>query len=73
MIANRRAWPVVATAALPEEIKNDPQLLCGCVAGAAKIDELEITLRDVGFIEIRIRPKEESREFIRQWAPGRGG
>jgi hypothetical protein len=28
-------------------------------------------LQDAGFQEIRIVPKEESREFIREWVPGR--
>ncbi len=26
-------------------------------------------LADAGFVEIDIRPKEESREFIREWEP----
>ena len=34
------------------------------------IDELECMLREAGFIDIRIQPKGESREFIRDWAPG---
>ena len=43
----------------------------GCVGGAATIGELEEILRACGFEQIRIRPKDESREFIRDWAPGR--
>jgi len=61
---------VVATAPLPEEVRNDLALLSGCVAGAATIDELEKTLAEVGFENIRIQPKDESREFIRDWAEG---
>jgi len=63
---------VVAVAVIPEDIRNDEQLLCGCIAGAATIDELETILGDAGFEDIRIQPQEESREFIRDWAPGRG-
>lgn len=62
---------IVATADLPEEILNDTDLLCGCVSGAARIGDLEEMLADAGFEQIRIRPKDESREFIRQWAEGR--
>jgi arsenite methyltransferase len=62
---------VVATIELPEEVRNDPALLAGCMGGAARIEEIEAMLRVSGFIEIRIRPREESREFIRDWAPGR--
>ena len=28
-------------------------------------------LAEAGFVRVRIDPKEESREFIREWAPGR--
>lgn len=61
---------VVATAPLPDEIKQNLQLLSYCVAGAALVSDLEAALRSAGFENIRIVPKEESREFIREWAPG---
>ncbi len=63
---------VVATAEMPPEMKNDPMLHAGCMAGALLIDDLERMMRDAGFEQIRITPKDESREFIRDWAPGRG-
>ena len=63
---------VVATVALPEEMRNDPQLIAGCMGNASLIEELEAIMADAGFGNIRIQPKDESREFIRDWAPGRG-
>lgn len=63
---------VVATAEMPEEMKNDPMLHAGCMAGASMIGELEAMMAAAGFEQIRIVPKDESREFIRDWAPGRG-
>jgi hypothetical protein len=45
-------------------------LLTGCMAGAALISDLEEMLTEAGFQHIRIRPKEESKAFIRDWAPG---
>lgn len=63
---------VVATMDLPEELRADPQLYAGCMAGASLIEELESMLQAAGFIAIRITPKDESRDFIRDWAPGRG-
>jgi arsenite methyltransferase len=63
---------VVATAELPEQVRQDLALYTGCMAGASSIDELEAMMRDAGFEAIRISPKDESREFIRDWAPGRG-
>lgn len=63
---------VVASIELPAEIKNDPYLHSACVAGALRIDVLEALLADTGFADIRIQPKDESRAFIKDWAPGRG-
>ncbi len=63
---------VVATAELPDEGKNDPRLHACCVAGAALVDELQTMLEEANFSEIRITPKDESREFIRDWVPGSG-
>ncbi len=62
---------IVATAELPDSVRQDMALLTGCMAGASSIHELESMLAEVGFTEIRIKPKDESREFIRDWAPGR--
>lgn len=59
---------VVATAELPEEIKNDLALYSACVSGASTISDLESVLADCGFMEIKIEPKDENREFIREWA-----
>lgn len=58
------------TVELPDQIKNDLALHTGCIAGASSIVELESMLRSAGFAEIRIKPKDESRAFIRNWAPG---
>jgi arsenite methyltransferase len=63
---------VVATIELPETLRSDPQLYAGCMAGALQINELEILLQEVGFTETRITPKDESRDFIRNWAPEHG-
>lgn len=63
---------IVASAEMPEEMKNDPLLHAGCMAGASLVAELEEIMSDVGFSNIRIAPKDESREFIKDWAPGRG-
>jgi arsenite methyltransferase len=62
---------MVRTAELPPEIANDLAAHCGCVAGAASIAELNAILSETGFVNIRIRPKDSSREFIRFWVPGR--
>jgi len=60
---------VVATAELPQSWKDDMRLLSACISGAVDIDTLAQMLADAGFVAIDIRPKEESREFIREWEP----
>ncbi len=63
---------VVATIELPEEMRNDKKLHAGCMAGASLIEDLYNMLEEAGFEEIAINPRDESREFIRDWAPGSG-
>ena len=62
---------IVTTTELPEEIKSDLNLLSGCIAGAQSITNLENILKTIGFTKIWIESKTESREFIKEWAPGR--
>jgi SAM-dependent methyltransferase len=62
---------VVATAELPDEIRNDESLVAGCMGNASLVEDLKQIMHDAGFREIRIAPKDESREFIRDWAPGK--
>ena len=63
---------VVASTEIPQPIRDDLQLYSGCMAGASLVDELERMLSDSGFTAIIIAPKDESKEFIKDWAPGRG-
>jgi len=61
---------VVATAELPDEIKKDMAFHTGCIAGASTIQELESMMQRTGFENIQIKPKAESKTFIRDWMPG---
>jgi arsenite methyltransferase len=63
---------VVATMELPEEMRNDEALIAGCMGNASLIEDLQQMISDAGFEQVRIAPKDESREFIRDWAPDRG-
>ena len=63
---------IVGTRPLPAELAADPALVCGCVAGAASAERIEAWLSAAGFIGIDIAVKPESRELIKNWAPGRG-
>jgi arsenite methyltransferase len=62
---------IVATAPLPEEVKGDWAAYTGCMAGASQISDLERMLRSAGFADIKIKPKDTSRSFIREWLQGK--
>lgn len=62
---------VVATAELPAEIKRDISMMSGCIAGAENADVIESLLKNTGFREIKLTPKDNSSEIISTWAPGR--
>jgi SAM-dependent methyltransferase len=61
---------IVATAELPELVMNDPILHAACISGASTIEDLETMMREAGFVDIRIEPKDSSKAFIRNWIPG---
>ncbi|MEN6578401.1 MAG: arsenite methyltransferase [Phycisphaerales bacterium] len=63
---------IVATQPMPESLREDLELLAGCVAGTAPVEDVNTMLLAAGFAAIRIEPKPQSREAIREWFPGRG-
>ncbi len=62
---------VVATAVLPPEWREDMRLMSACIAGASTVSEVKDMLRAAGFVDINVEPKDQSREFIQEWQPGR--
>jgi SAM-dependent methyltransferase len=61
---------VVATAELPADMRTDAALIAGCMGNASLVSDLESMMREAGFDQIRIEAKDESKEFIKDWAPG---
>lgn len=62
---------VAATAELPEDVRNDLAMMAGCVAGAEYTEDIRAMLERAGFSNIHMTPKDNSREIIGSWAPGR--
>ena len=60
---------IVATAELPDEIRQDMALVAACVGGAATIAKTRSMLAAAGFSRIKITPKENSRQLIASWLP----
>jgi len=63
---------VVNTRPLTAELATDRALVCGCVAGAAPVRDVETWLHAAGFADVRVAVKAESRDLVASWAPGRG-
>lgn len=61
---------VVKTAELPEELNQKMEAYTGCVSGASTLLEIENILKKIGFTNIQLTPKDESREFIKNWIQG---
>lgn len=62
---------VVATAQLPENIKQDLALIASCIGGAEYVEDIKMMLQNAGFKNIRMTPKDNSREIINSWVPGK--
>jgi hypothetical protein len=47
------------------------ELVGACVGGAATIEDTKVSLKEAGFQNIKIVPKENSRELLKAWDPGK--
>lgn len=63
---------IVATEELPGELQDDMGMISSCIGGAVHVDALVAGLKAAGFDEPEVTVNEESRDFIADWAPGRG-
>ena len=61
---------VVALRELPATVVDDLAARCGCIAGAARVDELTALLRDLGFVDVLVEVEPQSREIIAGWGGG---
>ncbi len=61
---------VVKTAELPPEVEGQMEAYSACVSGAIPIQEIQAILKEVGFVKIKLSPKNESQVFIKNWLPG---
>lgn len=62
---------VLATAELPDSIKNDLALVGACVGGAETIETTRKLMEKAGFEDIKIDLNDHSRELIHEWDPGK--
>lgn len=62
---------VVATAELPNEIKQDLNMITGCIAGAEYVENIKKMMDKAGFKDIKLTPKDNAKEIIKSWVPNR--
>jgi SAM-dependent methyltransferase len=62
---------IVATAELPENIKSDISMMAGCIAGAEYVENVRAMLNSSGFKDIKLEPKDNSKEIVSSWIPGK--
>jgi hypothetical protein len=61
---------VVATADMPEALREQAAMLTGCIAGAEHVDQIRALLAAAGFKDVRIDLKDYSKQLISGWFPG---
>jgi arsenite methyltransferase len=61
---------VVAIAPMPDALRNDVAATCGCIAGAASIDDVRAMLASAGFTSIEIAISPNSAQIVDSWMPG---
>ncbi len=59
---------VVSKRKLTDEMKQDSGVYCACISGASSVSEIEKMLKKSGFVNVKIDPKSESSEFIKNWS-----
>ncbi len=60
---------VVATAPLPQQVKEDLASIAGCIGGAEYVENIKSMLQNAGFKDIKLTPKDNTREIIKAWTP----
>ncbi|MGM0433008.1 MAG: arsenite methyltransferase, partial [Spirochaetota bacterium] len=61
---------ILATAELPETLRQDVAMLVGCVAGAQRVETTQKMLQQAGFVSVSMTKKDGSDELLESWAPG---
>jgi arsenite methyltransferase len=62
---------ILATKALPNEIKEDLTMISSCIGGAELLENVSNMLSKSGFRNIQLIPKDNSKEIVKTWAPER--
>jgi len=61
---------VVAIAPIPEALRDEAGAICGCISGAAPLDDIKAMLLAAGFKSIEITTSANSAEIVESWLAG---
>lgn len=61
---------VVAIAPIPDELRNEAGAVCGCIGGAAPLEDVKAMLMKAGFTAIEITVSSNSAEIVDTWMTG---
>jgi SAM-dependent methyltransferase len=61
---------VVAIAPMPDALRTEAGAICGCIGGAAPLEEVKAMLAKAGFKSIEITVSPNSAEIVESWMPG---
>ena len=61
---------VVAIAPIPEAVRVEAGAICGCIGGAAALDDVKAMLAKAGFKSIAIAIAPNSSQIVESWMPG---
>jgi len=61
---------VVAIAPIPEPLRSEAGAVCGCIGGAAPLEEVKAMLMKAGFKAIEITVAPNSAEIVESWMTG---
>ncbi|MGE5183936.1 MAG: arsenite methyltransferase [Acidobacteriota bacterium] len=61
---------VVAIAPMPEALRSEAGAVCGCIGGAAPVEEVRAMLAKAGFESIEITISAGSADIVESWMPG---
>ncbi len=62
---------IVRTGPMPDAVRDNPDMLSGCVSGAEEPDMLRAILTEAGFVDITLTPTNSSADLLRDWFPGK--
>ena len=60
---------VVAIAEIPECVQRNLDMVSACIGGAEHVDSIKTLLQGAGFKKIKLTPKDNSADIVKEWAP----